>query len=39
MPTIFTSKTSKIEKTGNMYKLIYENGENYSNFFDKIKKI
>jgi len=38
MPTIFTSKTSKIEKTGNMYKLIYENGENYSNFFEKIKK-
>ena len=38
MPIIFTSKTSKIEKTGNMYKLIYENGENYSNFFEKIKK-
>ena len=38
MPTVFTSKTSKIEKNGNMFKLSYENGENYSNFFEKIKK-
>jgi hypothetical protein len=38
MTVIFKTKTCKIEKKNNTYKFIYENGEKFKNFFDKVKK-
>ena len=38
MPTIFKTNTVKIEKSQNLYEIIYENGEKFPNFFKKLKK-
>ena len=38
MPTIFKTNTVKIEKSQNLYKIIYENGEKFPTFFKKLKK-
>ena len=38
MAIIFKTNTCKIDKSGNLYKFIYEDGENYTHFFEKIKK-
>ena len=38
MPIIFKTNSCKIEKSKDNYKFIYEDGEKYTHFFDKIKK-
>ena len=38
MPTIFKTNTVKIEKSQNLYEIIYENGEKFPTFFKKLKK-
>lgn len=38
MTSIFKSKTCEIKKKKNKFELIYEDGEKFSNFYDKIKK-
>ncbi len=38
MTSIFKSKTCEIKKKQNKFELIYEDGEKFSNFYDKIKK-
>ena len=38
MTIIFKTNTCKIDKSGNLYKFIYENGEKFPTFFEKIKK-
>jgi len=39
MPTIFKTNTVKIEKKDKMYKIIYENGEKFNNYFEKQKNL
>ena len=38
MPVIFKTNSCKIEKSKNNYKFIFEDGEKYKHFFEKIKK-
>ena len=38
MPRVFKTNTVNIEKKDNLYKFIYENGEKFPTFFEKIKK-
>ena len=38
MTSIFKSKTCEIKKKKNKFELIYENGEKFPKFFDKLKK-
>jgi hypothetical protein len=38
MPIIFKTNFCKINKTGNLYEFIFNNGENYIHFLEKIKK-
>ena len=36
MPRVFKTNTVNIEKKDNLYKFIYENGEKFPTFFEKI---